>query len=184
MPETPRDLRLPDCSPGRERTRAPPVRHSPPALIARPASTAGRVMAGFAIQTDFTEDANLVTTARHGPGLAPDPSVKGPRFHAQPKVKRFRSEVLLHTASEEPARHQTGEPAVAVIRQGRTRYCALLPLVTPHAVAWMDISWITLIGVPSGTRSYRSMTSWFSRRMQPEETALPIDHASGVPCRR
>jgi len=45
-------------------------------------------------------------------------------------------------------------------------------------------SGMTLIRVPSGTRSYRSITSWLSRRMQPEETARPMDEASGVPCRR
>ena len=34
---------------------------------------------------------------------------------------------------------------------------------------------------PSGVRWYRSMTSWFNIRMQPEDTFLPIVHGSFVP---
>jgi hypothetical protein len=43
---------------------------------------------------------------------------------------------------------------------------------------------ITTISAPAGTRSKRSMTSWFSMRTQPEEVALPTDCQSGVPWTR
>lgn len=42
----------------------------------------------------------------------------------------------------------------------------------------------TTIGAPTGTRSYRSMTSWLIMRTQPDETEVPIDHHSGEPWTR
>jgi hypothetical protein len=44
--------------------------------------------------------------------------------------------------------------------------------------------YLTNIGVPFGTRSKRSMTSWLTMRTQPDETDLPIDHHSGEPWTR
>ena len=44
--------------------------------------------------------------------------------------------------------------------------------------------WRTRTGEPDGTRSYRSMMSWFMKRMQPDEPDVPMVQYSGDPCRR
>lgn len=44
--------------------------------------------------------------------------------------------------------------------------------------------YLTITFAPISTRLYRSIISWFINRMQPDDIALPMDHHSGVPCRR
>jgi len=55
-------------------------------------------------------------------------------------------------------------------------------LLSPTAIA--DPLFSTTTDDPTGTRLYRSMMSWLKRRMQPLETACPMDHGSVVPWRR
>ena len=43
------------------------------------------------------------------------------------------------------------------------------------------IELVTRIGVPFGTGSCRSMTSWFIILTQPDDTDLPMVHHSGEP---
>lgn len=42
----------------------------------------------------------------------------------------------------------------------------------------------TTTGVPTRTRSCRSMMSWLNRRMQPDDTAVPMEEGTLVPCSR
>ena len=82
----------------------------------------------------------------------------------QPKVARSeRSDE--RPACSEPTPHP---PFGHLLPQGEKAITA----PSPH---------ITTIGEPDGTRWYRSITSWFSSRTQPDEIALPIVRSSVAP---